>query len=120
MGAAENRVWRRTVPAGDLVEGSLVRVDVASSGGRRRATPVVVARVEGQLHAFEDSCPHAGWPLSDGDYDGRMVSCLRHFWEFDVVTGQSVVPSGWPLRKLPVSVDAEGFVLVDVWKQLYG
>jgi len=28
--------------------------------------------------AYEDSCPHAGVPLSEGTLSGRLITCSRH------------------------------------------
>ncbi len=32
-------------------------------------------RVDGQIFAMEDTCPHAGSPLSNGELEGCVVVC---------------------------------------------
>jgi nitrite reductase/ring-hydroxylating ferredoxin subunit len=48
--------------------------------GRR----VVVARLEGQLFAFDALCPHAGGPMERSEVEGAVVSCPLHAWRFDL------------------------------------
>ena len=75
---------------------------------------IVVGRAGGTLFAFLDRCPHAGAPLSRGRLDGATVTCQRHGWAFDVLTGQSVPdPSAFCLAKRPVSLEG-GRVWVDL------
>ncbi len=64
-------------------EGELVAVDVDG-------TAVAVAVVDGELHAFDDTCPHAGCSLADGELDEQNVVCPCHFARFDVTTGAVV------------------------------
>ena len=52
--------------------------------------PLAVYHVEGGLHAVEDSCPHAGAVLSEGELEGPVLTCPRHGSRFDVRTGQRV------------------------------
>lgn len=51
---------------------------------------VLVARVEGALHALDDVCNHAGCLLSGGWLEGREVVCPCHEYRFDVTTGENV------------------------------
>lgn len=69
--------------------------------------PVLVVSVDDQFFAFHDRCPHMGAPLSAGsvsgtmlpsspqelDYgkDGRVLRCPWHGWEFDLITGRSLL-----------------------------
>lgn len=50
--------------------------------------PVALYRVDGALCATSDRCPHAGARLSDGELDGRVLTCPEHGSQFDVVTGE--------------------------------
>lgn len=44
-------------------------------------------RVGESVYAMEDACPHAGYPLSEGELDGCIISCRAHGWPFDIRTG---------------------------------
>jgi nitrite reductase/ring-hydroxylating ferredoxin subunit len=44
--------------------------------------------VDGKIHAIDDTCPHAGAPLSEGRLAGCVVTCPWHAIEFDVTNGR--------------------------------
>lgn len=69
-------------------DGELVAVQVAG-------TAVAVAVLDGQVHAFDDTCPHAGCSLADGELEDDSVVCPCHFARFDLTTGRVVAgPAG--------------------------
>ncbi|MCE2391688.1 MAG: Rieske 2Fe-2S domain-containing protein [Proteobacteria bacterium] len=71
-------------------------------------------RVDGEIFAMEDLCPHAGYPLHEGDLDGPVVTCPQHLWQFDVRTGMHPGESdGWPIPCFPIRV-VDGEVWIDV------
>jgi nitrite reductase/ring-hydroxylating ferredoxin subunit len=37
--------------------------------------------------ATDNTCPHRGGPLAEGDLIGNEVTCPWHLWSFDVATG---------------------------------
>jgi phenylpropionate dioxygenase-like ring-hydroxylating dioxygenase large terminal subunit len=57
--------------------------------------PLVIGRTSaGQAFAMQDACPHRGIPLSYGHFDGKILQCSYHGWEFDACSGQCVaIPS---------------------------
>jgi len=70
--------------------------------------------VDGEIHAIENACPHAGDPLSEGLLDGPIVICRAHGWEFDVRTGfRPEDADGFPIPRFAVRV-ADGCVEVDL------
>ncbi len=36
---------------------------------------------------MEDACPHAGYPLHEGNLEDCVITCNAHGWPFDVRTG---------------------------------
>ncbi len=52
---------------------------------------IVVLRVDGELHAFDNACPHQGNPLVDGEVLGDVLECAYHGWRFDLGTGACLV-----------------------------
>jgi len=64
-------------------EGELVAVEVDG-------TAVAVAVLDGQVHAFDDTCPHAGCSLAEGELEDDSVVCPCHFARFDLTTGRAV------------------------------
>ena len=70
----------KDVPAG---QGKLVGV-----GGKH----IALFNVEGTYYAIDDTCPHKGGPLSDGEVKGSKVTCPWHGATFDLITGEVVRP----------------------------
>ena len=82
--------WQVATPAEDLWEGELTGVEL---GG----TNIVLLNVAGEIHAFEDRCPHLGGRLSEGTLDGSTLTCANHLWEFDGLTGKGTNPGNCQL-----------------------
>jgi nitrite reductase/ring-hydroxylating ferredoxin subunit len=69
----------------ELPDRVLARLEPTAS----QSVPLCVVKLDGELYALADSCPHRGVPLSDGFLDGGTVGCRRHGLRFDVRTGKS-------------------------------
>ena len=54
---------------------------------RHEGRTVVIFNVNGQLHAIEDGCPHAGSALCTGRLDGHVIQCPAHGLRFDLRSG---------------------------------
>jgi nitrite reductase/ring-hydroxylating ferredoxin subunit len=79
--------------------------------GRRLA---LVRTADVIVHVLDDSCPHAGGPLSEGAVLHGNLICPYHTWFFDLRTGACV--EGRPTERVPVyPVVIEGD---DVWVDL--
>lgn len=75
---------------------------------------VVICKTDKGYHAFENSCPHAGMPLSDGDVSGCVITCPFHGYAYDVRDGRNVdFPDDVPLETYPIRVE-EGRIEVDM------
>jgi nitrite reductase (NADH) small subunit len=74
---------------------------------------VAVFNVDGKYYAIDNACPHRGGPLSEGDLEGRVISCPWHAWRWDVSTGANVNNPAVRVACFPVQVDGDG-VFVDV------
>jgi len=100
----------RFVSIGDasgLAEGALKLVEVE---GR----DLVVVRIEGEVYALDNRCPHLGGPLSGGRVEGRAVVCPWHGWQWDAKTGRAVWPQvDWRAFTYPTRIEA-GQILVRV------
>ncbi len=99
---------------GGQVEGTFIPVaTLGDLDARGRAvvevdgTRVALVRVDGRLHALEDTCPHRGGPLSEGDLAGSLLHCPLHAWPFDVRTGLCPERPGVRVPIYEVRVDGE-------------
>jgi len=76
--------------------------------------PILVANVDGEFYAVQDTCSHDKWLLSDGDLEGDVVECTLHWAKFSVRTGEvKALPACLPLRTFDVTIDGDD-VLVDL------
>ncbi len=69
--------------------------------------PVAVFRLDdGSFHATTDTCTHEQWSLgSDGELEGRIVTCPLHMAAFDVESGRPLcLPATVALRTFHVDV----------------
>ncbi len=69
---------------------------------------LVVRDKRGELHAVDGTCPHEDTPLVHGDFDGVVLTCLTHFWSFDVSSGRGINPPTCRLAKYHVEVQGGG------------
>ena len=60
---------------------------------------VVVIHLEGQLFVIANVCPHAGFPLGEGQRSGVVLTCPYHGYAYNVKTGRHI---DWPYDELPV------------------
>lgn len=69
----------------DLPPGTMKMVEVGEE-------QVLLANVDGHLHACDNVCPHAGGPLDEGELNDSEVECPWHGSVFNVTSGQVVGP----------------------------
>lgn len=97
--------WIPVLREEDLPEGRMASVP---AGPLR----LVVCRHTGSVYAYEDRCPHAGGPVSQGNFaDGRLI-CPWHAWEFLCATGEWDANPTVALRRFSVKIE-DGKIWVD-------
>ncbi len=75
---------------------------------------IAIFNVDGTFYAMDDTCTHAGGPLSEGELDGTVVTCPWHGATFEVKTGGVLgPPAANGLRSYEVKVEGDD-VLVSV------
>ncbi len=74
---------------------------------------LVLCNVEGQVFAYDDRCPHLANRLSEGDFDGRLITCAAHEWVFDACGGGGVNPAQAQLNRYPVCMVGDA-IFVDL------
>ncbi len=85
--------------------------DIPDNEGRAftvKGLKIAIFRVDGDLYAIDDTCPHAKTAqLSMGFLDGAVVECPLHQSCFDVRTGKVLsAPATEDVRTYPVRVEA--------------
>ena len=89
-------VWTPVASVDELWEGEIGEFYV---GDR----PILLAHLRsGEIRAYHGTCPHAGFPLADGEVVDDVLTCSAHSWEFDLATGAGVNPDNCRLRSYHV------------------
>jgi NAD(P)H-dependent nitrite reductase small subunit len=61
------------------------RAKAIDANGRRIA---LFRTTGGGVFALDNTCPHRGGPLSEGDVIGNEIVCPWHLWGFELDTGR--------------------------------
>jgi phenylpropionate dioxygenase-like ring-hydroxylating dioxygenase large terminal subunit len=70
--------WYPAVPSHQLRPGTMTALKMLD-------LPILLCRDRtGTLAAMRDLCPHRGMPMSFGRFDGELVECPYHGWQFDM------------------------------------
>lgn len=73
---------------------------------------VLLTKVDGVVHAFENRCLHKARALDDGVVRDGVLTCPAHFWRYRIDDGSSP-NTGHSLPRYDVRVE-DGVVLVDL------
>ncbi len=94
----------------DLNESKEGKTDVAAV---ERTLVLLVWPQGGKPMAYQGMCPHANEPLMDAFFDGKVISCRHHEWEFDATSGACIRGKPCKLAEYPLQI-SDGEILVDV------
>ena len=88
------------VPANSLKE-------VEAEGGLK----LLVANANGEFFGYQAQCPHQDVPLCEGLYDGSVLTCHMHLWQWDIRTGAPIGLAETALESFPITVDGDSLIL---------
>ena len=99
------RLENRPVKVAELGEGELAAVRLGEE-------PIVFAKVEDKVYAFNDRCPHKGFPLHKGSLEGHTLTCAYHGGKFDLRNGQCLKHpyATYPCQSFAVDVAEDGTI----------
>lgn len=80
------------------------RITLIEIGDQR----VILTRVEGELYAFNATCPHALGNLGGGFIHNGEIECPVHGWRFNIRTGLAAWPEEEALKLTRHVVKEEG------------
>ncbi len=100
----------------------LCAVDALADGALERfkanEIALVAARVGNEYRAFPPFCPHMSEPLHEsGICVGGVLTCSKHLWQWNLLTGAQQGPAEKPLLMYDTAV-REGQVWVRIEKEL--
>lgn len=62
---------------------------------------------DGTFRCIEIQCKHQGADLSQGKWEGTVVTCPRHGWKYDLATGECLNHESSPLREHEVRLEGD-------------
>ncbi|PJZ69099.1 benzene 1,2-dioxygenase [Leptospira perolatii] len=71
------------VKLSELAEGKVFVVET-------KFNRIGITRIGDQIYAFEDVCTHDGEAISHGNLEGDVITCPRHFAQFNVKSGKAL------------------------------
>ena len=77
------------------------------------AKSLALFNVDGAYHAIDNTCPHRGGPMGEGDLEGRLAICPWHGWRWDVATGANANNPAVKIGCFPTAV-VNGDVYVEL------
>jgi len=66
---------------------------------------VLIARSGEEYFACQATCPHQDVSLAEGLYDGSVLTCHQHLWQWDIRTGSPIGLAETPLECFKVEMD---------------
>jgi toluene monooxygenase system ferredoxin subunit len=91
---------RADVPANGMAEfdaGGGLKVLIASSGG--------------EYFACQGTCPHQDVSLAEGLFDGSVLTCHQHLWQWNIRSGSPLGLAEIPLDCYKVEVDSDSIYI---------
>ncbi len=89
----------KSIKESELSEGTMKAV-------RAKGKPILLARVQGQIYAVSNFCPHAGCQFQGGILTDYIVMCPCHGWKFDIRNGEYQENPITKLISYPCKVDS--------------
>jgi nitrite reductase/ring-hydroxylating ferredoxin subunit len=75
---------------------------------------LAVFNVDGQFYVMDDACTHGPGSLSEGYIEGDVVECNFHNGQFNIRTGEVVMPPCMiPMKTYPTIVE-DGKVFIEM------
>jgi toluene monooxygenase system ferredoxin subunit len=77
--------------------------EVEAEGGLK----LLVANAGADYFGYQALCPHQDVPLCEGLYDGSVLTCHMHLWQWDIRTGAPIGLAEAPLQRYPLAVEGD-------------
>jgi toluene monooxygenase system ferredoxin subunit len=68
---------------------------------------LLVANSGGEYFAVQAMCPHQDVALCEGLFDGAVLTCHQHLWQWDIRTGAPLGLAEAPLERYDVTVEGD-------------
>ena len=68
---------------------------------------IALFKINNQFFAVDNMCLHMGGSLSEGEIENNNITCPLHGWQFDLKTGNNIMPGMGKLNIYKVSIEKE-------------
>lgn len=102
--------WQRLCRLDEVAPGELREMSAAGM-------PVLFVRSLEGFVAIPRSCPHMDNPLCEGFFDGEILTCSKHLWQWTIPDGQPMGAAEVPLLRYETE-SRDGEVWVNVEREL--
>lgn len=75
---------------------------------------LAVFNIDGSFYVIDDQCTHGPGSLSEGYIDGDIVECNFHQGQFDIRTGEAVLPPCTVAVKTYKSIAESGKIFIEI------
>lgn len=88
----------------------ICRVDQVPKGGMKAfnvdaSRQVLILNSNEKIYACQSICPHQEVCLEEGLFDGEVLTCHQHLWQWKVETGEPIGLAEEPLEVYDVEVE---------------
>lgn len=66
----------------DIPEGGRIIVSLP------KGKDIALFKLNGEIFALDNACPHMGGPLGEGEIEDGVVTCPWHGWQFAIKSGE--------------------------------
>jgi NAD(P)H-dependent nitrite reductase small subunit len=90
-------MWTSLCELNELVEAKGKYVEI-------NGFQLAVFRYGDNVYVMDNTCPHAGGPLAEGDVEDGCAVCPWHGWNFQLESGELVNAPGVKIRTYPARI----------------
>lgn len=102
--------WQLACKLSELGEGQMKMVTL-------NGVEILLIAREGGISAVPPMCPHMDEPLEHGMCDGKVLTCMKHLWQWDIQSGSPIGEAEAPLAMYDIKVE-EDSVYINVVHEL--
>jgi nitrite reductase/ring-hydroxylating ferredoxin subunit len=104
---SSNRMQIELCGTDEVAVGTAIKVE-------RQGLELAVFNIEGEFYVTDDHCTHGPGSLSEGFIEGDIVECNFHQGQFNIRTGEVVLPPCFvPVKTYPVVI-SDGKIIIEV------
>lgn len=72
---------------------------------------IALFKINGQIIAMKNECPHMQGPLGEGELEGTTLTCPWHGWQFNCLSGECLTMPGEETPKIRIKVEDDDIYL---------